>query len=64
MAPGQHTEAARHQVHRAVAAVGGMASAGGSCLWHVVAWERALKEWALEQGWKGAGSARKPHPGS
>ncbi len=28
-------------------------SPGGSCLWHVVGWERSLKEWALEQGWNG-----------
>jgi hypothetical protein len=22
-------------------------------LWHVLGWERSLKEWALEQGWSG-----------
>ena len=36
-----------------VLAVGGLGSPGGSCLWHVVGWERSLKEWALEQGWSG-----------
>ena len=31
----------------------GSRSPAGSCLWHVVGWERSLKEWALEQGWNG-----------
>ena len=44
---------AREVVWRAVLAVGGLGSAGGSCLWHVLGWERSLKEWALEQGWNG-----------
>jgi hypothetical protein len=34
-------------------AVGGLGSAGGSCIWHVVGWQQSLKEWALEQGWNG-----------
>ena len=51
--PGQRAEAARAAVWRAVRAVGGIASPAGSCLWHVVGWERSLKEWALEQGWAG-----------
>jgi hypothetical protein len=41
------------KVRRAILSVGGMGSAGGSCLWHVVGWERTLKEWAFEQGWNG-----------
>jgi hypothetical protein len=52
-APGPRIEAARAQVWRAVLAVGGPGSPGGSCLWHVVGWERSLKQWALEQGWNG-----------
>ncbi len=52
-APGLRVEAARRSVWLAVQAVGGMASPGGSCLWHVLGWERSLKEWALEQGWSG-----------
>lgn len=52
-APGARVEAARMAVWRAVRAVGGIASPAGSCLWHVVGWERSLKEWALEQGWSG-----------
>src|SRR5690349_13885012 len=51
--PGQRIEAARAQVWRAVQAVGGIASPAGSCVWHVLGWERSLKEWALEQGWSG-----------
>ena len=52
-APGMRVEAARTAVWRAVGAVGGMASPAGSCLWHVVGWERSVKEWAREQGWAG-----------
>lgn len=51
--PGLRIENAREAVWRATLAVGGLSSAGGSCLWHVVGWERSLKEWALEQGWSG-----------
>ena len=46
-------EAARSAVWRAIQAVGGIASPAGSCLWHVLGWERSLKEWAQEQGWAG-----------
>ena len=51
--PGLRIEGARDAVWRAILAVGGIASPAGSCLWHVVGWERSLKEWALEQGWSG-----------
>jgi hypothetical protein len=51
--PGLRIEAARAMVWRAVQAVGGFGSPAGSCLWHVVGWERPLKEWALGQGWSG-----------
>ncbi|HEY3910404.1 MAG TPA: DUF6456 domain-containing protein [Stellaceae bacterium] len=51
--PGSRIEGARQTVWRAILAVGGLGSPGGSCLWHVVGWERSLKEWALEQGWSG-----------
>jgi hypothetical protein len=52
-APGLRVESARGAVWRAILAVGGIASPAGSCLWHVVGWERSLKEWAQEQGWAG-----------
>jgi hypothetical protein len=52
-APGLRIEAARQAVWRAIQAVGGLGSPAGSCLWHVLGWERSLKEWALEQGWSG-----------
>ena len=52
-APGSRIEQAREAVWRAILAVGGLGSAGGSCVWHVLGWERSLKEWALEQGWNG-----------
>jgi hypothetical protein len=51
--PGSRIENARRAVWRATLAVGGLGSAGGSCLWHVVGWQQSLKEWALEQGWNG-----------
>jgi hypothetical protein len=51
--PGLRIESAREVVWLALLAVGGLGSAGGSCLWHVLGWERSLKEWALEQGWRG-----------
>jgi hypothetical protein len=50
---GLRVEAAREHVWRAITAVGGPRSPGGSCLWHVVGWERSIKEWALGQGWNG-----------
>jgi hypothetical protein len=40
-------------VWRAIQAVGGIASPAGSCLWHVLGWQKSLKEWAIEQGWSG-----------
>jgi hypothetical protein len=50
---GLRVDGAREEVWRAILAVGGPGSPGGSCLWHVVGWERSIKEWALEQGWNG-----------
>jgi hypothetical protein len=50
---GSAIEAAREHVWRAIVAVGGPASPGGSCLWNVVGWERSVKEWALGEGWNG-----------
>jgi hypothetical protein len=51
--PGLRIQRARDAVWRAIGAVGGLNSAGGSCLWYVVGWERTIKEWALQQGWSG-----------
>jgi hypothetical protein len=51
--PALRIEAARAAVWRAIQGVGGIGSPGGSCLWHVLGWERSLKEWALQQGWSG-----------
>ena len=50
---GGQIEVARTAVWNAVLAVGGLGSPAGSVLWHVVGWEKSLKEWALEQGWSG-----------
>ena len=46
-------ERAREAVWSVILAVGGLATPVGSVLWHVVGWERSLKEWALERGWAG-----------
>jgi len=51
--PGSRIENAREAVWHAILAVGGLGSAGGYCVWHVLGWQRSLKEWALEQGWRG-----------
>ena len=45
--------AARERVHEALAALGGMASPGGSCVWHVAGLGHSLREWAVQQGWNG-----------
>jgi hypothetical protein len=50
---GWRIEKAREIVWQTIKAVGGLGSPGGSCLWHVIGWERSLKEWALDQGWNG-----------
>ena len=45
--------AARDRVHDALDALGGMASPGGSCVWHVVGLQMSLRDWAMQQGWNG-----------
>jgi hypothetical protein len=44
---------ARRRVHEAMAALGGISSPAGSCLWHVVGLQRSVREWAMRQGWGG-----------
>ena len=41
---------ARRQVHQAMAALGGIGSPAGSCVWHVVGLQRSVREWAIRQG--------------
>jgi hypothetical protein len=36
-----------------MAALGGISSPAGSCVWHVVGLQRSVREWALRQGWGG-----------
>ena len=45
--------AARERVYRALEALGGIASPGGSCVWCVAGLGYSLREWALGQGWNG-----------
>jgi hypothetical protein len=44
---------ARRRVHEATAALGGISSPAGSCVWHVVGLQRSVREWAIRQGWGG-----------
>jgi hypothetical protein len=44
---------ARRKVHQAIAALGGLSSPAGSCVWHVVGLQRSVREWAMRQGWGG-----------
>ena len=44
---------ARKRVHKAIEAVGGMGSPGGSAVWFVVGLGHSVREWALRQGWGG-----------
>ena len=44
---------ARRRVHRAMAALGGISSPAGSCVWHVVGLQRSVRECAMRQGWGG-----------
>jgi hypothetical protein len=44
---------ARRGVHKAMAALGGIGSPAGSCVWHVVGLQRSVREWAIRQGWGG-----------
>jgi hypothetical protein len=49
---------ARRRVHKAMAALGGIGSPAGSCVWHVVGLQRSLREWAIRLGWgRPAGAA-------
>ena len=44
---------ARRRVHVALDRLGGLASPGGSCIWHVVGMQHSVRHWALRQGWGG-----------
>jgi hypothetical protein len=49
----ERAAAARRKVAEAMDALGGVNSAAGSCVWHVVGCEASIREWALRQGWGG-----------
>jgi hypothetical protein len=49
---------ARQRVAKAVDALGGFDSPGGSIVWHVTGVEVSIRDWALRQGWAG----RHMHP--
>lgn len=49
---------ARQRVAKAVDALGGFDSPGGSIVWHVIGVEVSIRDWALRQGWAG----RHMHP--
>jgi hypothetical protein len=45
--------AARENVHRVMAALGGLNSPAGSCVWYVVGLQYSIREWAARRGWGG-----------
>ena len=51
--PTERQSAARHRVADTLALFGGVDTACGSCLWHVVGMECSVREWAGRQGWGG-----------
>ena len=55
---------ARRRVHQAMAALGGICSPAGSCVWHVVGLQRSVREWAMRQGWGGRPVRRSRRRGS
>jgi hypothetical protein len=57
--PSTKAEKARVKTWRAIVAVGGLTSPGGSCVWHVLGWEQSIKEWAAQQAL--GGRALNPH---
>lgn len=55
----ERVAAAESAVDRALSAVGGIASPGGSAVWFVVGLGYSVKEWAAREGWNGR--ALNPH---
>jgi hypothetical protein len=53
LSPTESQAAARRKLWTALQAVGGVASPGGSCVWHVVGEEWSVRDWAGRQGWAG-----------
>jgi hypothetical protein len=51
--PNERQLHARRRVHKAMAALGGISSPAGSCVWHVVGLQRSVREWAMRRGWGG-----------
>ena len=36
-----------------MAALGGISSPAGGCVWHILGLQRSVREWAMQQGWGG-----------
>jgi hypothetical protein len=51
--PNERQLHAWRRVHKAMAALGGISSPAGSCVWHVVGLQCSVREWAMRQGWGG-----------
>jgi hypothetical protein len=49
----ERAERARSRVIAALTALGGVQSAAGSCVWHVVGCETSIRAWATREGWRG-----------
>ena len=41
---------AHRRGHQPMAALGGISSPAGSCVWHAVGLQRSVREWGLRQG--------------
>jgi hypothetical protein len=44
---------ARRRVHKALEALGGIGSPGGSCLWYTLGCGCSIREWAVRRSWSG-----------
>lgn len=49
----ERTAFARKRIGHALDAVGGIASPGGSAVWHVAGLGMSVKEWSAQEGWNG-----------
>jgi hypothetical protein len=54
---------ARRRVYKAMAALGGISSPAGSCVWHVVGLQCSVREWAIRRGWGGRPVRQEQAPG-
>ena len=54
---------ARKMVRQAMAALGGLNSPAGSCVWHVLGLQHSIRAWATHHGWGGRTVRQEPAQG-